>query len=82
MILGDIWKEQKPLFYLFRFIEFLIKEKTNDSVKLLHADVRCTDTTLSRRINNSTWNSNLNLHSTWNSNLSLLFNLECQFKWG
>ncbi len=38
--------------------------------------------TLSRRINYSTRNSNLNLYSTWNSNLSLVFNLEFQFQWG
>ena len=38
--------------------------------------------TLSRRINNSSWNSNFNPYSTWNSNLSLVFNLEFQFEWG
>ena len=34
---------------------------------------------LSRMINNSTWNSNLNPYSNWNSKLSLVFNLEFQF---
>ncbi len=38
--------------------------------------------TLSQRINYSTWNSNLNPDSTWNSNLSLVFNLEFQFQRG
>ena len=35
--------------------------------------------TLSGMINNSTWNSNLNLSSNWNSKLSLVFNLDFQF---
>ncbi len=39
-------------------------------------------TTLSQRINYSTWNSNFNPYSTWNSKLSLVFNLEFQFQWG
>ncbi len=39
-------------------------------------------TTLSQRINYSTWNFNLNPYSTRNSNLSLVFNLEFQFQWG
>ncbi len=43
---------------------------------------RCILSTLSQRINYSTWNSNLNPYSTWNSNLSLVFNLEFQFQWG
>ncbi len=35
--------------------------------------------TLSQRINYSTWKSNLNLYSTWKSNLSLVFNWNSNF---
>ncbi len=46
----------------------------HNSSHILHA--------LSKWINYSTWNSNLNPYSTWNSNLSLVFNLEFQLQWG